>query len=483
MKVLAQGLAVLATVGLVVPGFARTPAHSSNVPEVEGAAAVETIFIRAQRVIVRPGEVVENVGVLVEDGAIRAVGPDVTAPEGARTLEADVVCAGFFDAWATLGLSSDVVRDGSTSAASRAADGIDPRTDAHLLREALRAGVIFARVQGGAAAKTGGIGAVLRLDPEGTRAETLVLSDANVAMNVGMTVAGGSPAVQVVNLARSGRTMDTFDRIAEVDRIIGALDGGRKYLLDKAEYKTDLEEWEKDIVEKEEELEKDFKKAKKSREKKKKEAEEKDKEFKEKKYKEDRKPKLPKYDEDKETMARVANGELPLVVQAHRWNELRELLEGTAKFDRLRLIVAGGTEVLGHAEELAARDIPVLLWPAPLGVEARPDEYEGHDLSLAGQLSDAGVTVLIGSGGYRAEASRDLPLLASLAIGHGLDREKAFEALTVGAARAFDVADRVGTVERGKDADLLLLSGEPLLATTRVLYVIAGGRVVVTPED
>jgi imidazolonepropionase-like amidohydrolase len=125
----------------------------------------------------------------------------------------------------------------------------------------------------------------------------------------------------------------------------------------------------------------------------------------------------------------------------------------------------------------------VLLWPAPLGADARTDEYEAHDLALAGRLSEAGVSVLIGSGGLRSEASRDLPLLAALAIGYGLDRDKALEALTVGAARAFDVSDRVGTVERGKDADLLLLDGEPLVSTTRVLYVIAGGRLVVAPEE
>ena len=475
MHVLAQGLAVLATASLVVPGFARTPSNAWD--------ESETIFIRAGRVIVQPGEELSNVSILVEDGTIRGIGADLAAPEGARMLEADVVCAGFFDAWATVGLSSDVVRDGATTAATRTADGVAPEDDDHVIEEALRSGVTFARVQAGAAAKVSGIGSILRLDPQGDRDDVLLLADANVAVNVGMSVSGGAPAVQIVSLAGSARAMDPFDRIAEVNRMIGALDAGEKYLLDQTEYKHELEEWLKTIAEKEEELEKDFKKAKKSRDKKKEEAEEKGKEFKEKRYKEDKKPKAPKYNEDSEVMARVVNGELPLVVQAHRWAELRALLEGTAKFDRLRLIVAGGTEALGHADELAERGIPVLLWPAPLGADARPDEYESHDLALAGRLAEAGVSVLIGSGGYRAEASRDLPLLASLAIGHGLDREAAFEALTVGAAEAFDVADRVGTVERGKDADLLLLNGQPLMATTRVLYVIAGGRVVVTPEN
>jgi imidazolonepropionase-like amidohydrolase len=287
--------------------------------------------------------------------------------------------------------------------------------------------------------------------------------------------------VQVVDRARAAQAMDPFDRIAEVDRVVQALEAGEKYALDRTEHRYELEEWQKKIAAEEEKLEKDFKKAKKDREKEQAEAEEKDKEFKEKRYKEDRKPRPPKHDEDAEVVARVVNGELPLVVQVHRAAEIRGLLDATRRFDRLRLVLAGATDAAAFADTLAERRIPVLVWPAPLG-EGAPDELDGQDLSLAARLAEAGVPVLIGSG-VAPGATRDLPLLAALAIGHGLEREKATEALTLGAARAFDLADRVGSVERGKDADLLLLDGDPLESTTRVLYVVAGGRVVVTPED
>jgi imidazolonepropionase-like amidohydrolase len=172
------------------------------------------------------------------------------------------------------------------------------------------------------------------------------------------------------------------------------------------------------------------------------------------------------------------SGELPLVVQAHRAAELRNLLEGTEKFDRLRLIVAGGTEALAVADELAEREVPVIVWPIPLGSQ-RVDELEESDLALAGELEAAGVPVLLGSGGALPMASRDLPLLAALAVGHGLGREQAFEALTLGAAEALDAGDRIGSLEQGKDADLLVLDGEPLATTTRVLYVITGGELAV----
>jgi imidazolonepropionase-like amidohydrolase len=96
-------------------------------------------------------------------------------------------------------------------------------------------------------------------------------------------------------------------------------------------------------------------------------------------------------------------------------------------------------------------------------------------------VGPAGVSVLLGTGGTDPAASRDLPLLAALAIGNGLDRVKALEALTIGAARAFDASDRLGTIEAGKDAEILVLDGEPLTSTATVRYVVSGGRVVVQP--
>ena len=184
-------------------------------------------------------------------------------------------------------------------------------------------------------------------------------------------------------------------------------------------------------------------------------------------------------------MRRVADGELPLVVEVHRAAEIRELLEATEHFDRLRLIIAGGTEAMSCAEELASRQVSVVVWPTLLGETGKAgyDEFDAHDLTLAGRLAAAGVSVLLGSGGENPRATRDLPLLAALAIGHGLERDRAFAAMTLKAAQALDVADRVGSIAFGKDADLQVLDGEPLVSTTRVQYVIADGNIVVSPEN
>jgi imidazolonepropionase-like amidohydrolase len=423
------------------------------------------ILLRAEKVIVRPGEVLENAQVLVVDGRIAAVGTDLTAPEGAEVVDGKVVCAGFLDPWSSLGVTSGSLKDTRADAATRTVDGLDPYGSELAREEARAAGVLVVRVQAGTLASISGYGAWCSTGPGTDLGSLVLLDDATQAAMVGLSSRG---------------TVDVFDRISAADKVGENVRSGLDYGYEWVKYEGELAAWKEATAKAETELEKDFKKAKKDRDKDIEEAEEDGKEFKEKKYKEDKKPSPPKHDAEKAALARVANGEVPLVVECYRAAELRALLAGTAGFDRLRLVIAGGTEALAVADQLAARRIPVIVNPVPLGA-GRPDHLAEHDLSLAARLAEEGVPVLLGSGG--GPASRDLPLLAATAIGHGLDAEEAFAALTYRAARLLDVADQVGSVQRGRRADLLVLSGEPLALTTSITHVLVGGQVVVAPEE
>ncbi|QDU65050.1 amidohydrolase family protein [Engelhardtia mirabilis] len=420
---------------------------------VESAPAV---LIHAGRVIVRPGKELEGVDVLIEGGRIAAVGVGLEVPEGARVIEGAVVCAGFIDPWSTLGIDGASLSDRGAGPATRTVDGFDPYAEKAWREAALAAGVTVARIQAGAGSRIGGLGAMVRNDRNASL-DSILLSDACVAAQV----EGG----------------DVFERLDSVEKIVQSIEKGDRYRRSQIDYESDLAEWEEAIAKAEKELEDDFKKAKKDRKKEMDEAREKGKEFKEKRYKEDSRPRAPRFDADSQVLARVASGELPIVIEAHRVAEMRLLLELMAKQPRTRWILAGASD--GHliAEELDDAGVTVLVVPERRGLGGR---FGAKELQLAGQLQSAGVDVMIGTAGD--SEVRDLPLLAAMAVGHGLDREAALAAITTRPARAFDLADRAGTVEVGKNADLVVLTGDPLASSSRVQFVVLGGEVVVERE-
>jgi len=436
-----------------------TGSDPATLPSTPPPAAEESLAIHVQRLILRPGQELTDATLLIQRGVIVAVGSDVSVPEGARVIEGQVACAGFVDPWSSLGLDPGSVQDFGISPATRTIDALDPWLSPERRQEALRGGVTAARVQAGGQATFAGIGALVHTT-EGPE-PAVVLEDACMAGAIGLT--------------RLGNVPDPFDRVAEVDRFVGALEKGRRYRESQVDYRLELEKWLAGIAEKTAELEKDFKKAKKDREKDEKDAKEKGKEFKEKKYKEDKKPRPVRPDVDDDAMARAVHGEIPLVVEVHRASEIRRLLEKTADFDRLRLVLAGATEAGSFAEELAERGIPVLLWPSPLGT-VRADELEGHDPALAGELARAGVRVLIGSGG--SDDARDLRFLAALAVGHGMERQAALAAITTAPAEVFDASDRLGSLELGRSGDVLVFDGDPLDSSAPLRFVVSAGTVV-----
>lgn len=470
-------LSALAASSFLAPasGYALQEVEPAEVePAVEPAPepAAKPLFLTASRVIVRPGHVLENASVLIEDGKITAVGTDLTAPEGAEAIQGEVICAAFMDPWSTAGVESASARSMDVNAATQAVDALDPYGQGSILQELTAAGVLLTRSQVGRTANFSGINAVIR-----TFSADVVLGDASVSATI------GAPRQSTANFGRNGggfsfgpQSVDPIDRLSQIDKLGSELESGAKYAGDVAAYEADLAEWETAIAEKEKELNDDFKKAKKARDKAVEKAEKDGKDVKEKKYKEDKRPRAPRFDAEKAAFADVVQGKMPLVVHAERALEIRDILRVTEAHPRLRLVIAGGTSALACKSALAARGVTVIVAPSP----AKPGGPVGEldpGLALAAELDAAGINVLIGSGGSSARASRDLPLLAALAVGHGLSRDAALRAITSGPAAAFDVADQVGTVQRGKSADLLVLSGDPLSSSSRVLAAISGGAV------
>lgn len=173
---------------------------------------------------------------------------------------------------------------------------------------------------------------------------------------------------------------------------------------------------------------------------------------------------------DLEALIPVVEGRVPLVVSVDRASDILEAI-AFAREEHLRLILDGATEGWRVAAQIAAAGVPVIVDPR----QDLPQDFAklGARLDNAARLQAAGVTVVLkdGEGGnYRA---RELRYGAGQAVAHGLPHAAALAAITINPARVFGIADRVGSIEPGKDADLVLWSGDPFepLSQPRAILV------------
>ena len=160
---------------------------------------------------------------------------------------------------------------------------------------------------------------------------------------------------------------------------------------------------------------------------------------------------------DLEALVPVVEGRMPLLVSANRASDIRAIL-ALAQEERLRIILEGAAEGWRVADELVRASVPVLLTP----VDNIPASFEtlGATLENARRLQAAGVLVAFqGNGNHR---ERELRYNAGNAVATGLPWEQGLAAITINPARIFGLADRVGSLEADKDADLVIWDGDPL---------------------
>lgn len=176
-----------------------------------------------------------------------------------------------------------------------------------------------------------------------------------------------------------------------------------------------------------------------------------------------------------ETLARVLDGELPALVTAQRVPEILAALRLAEEFG-FRLVLDGAAESYLVMDEIKRAGVPVILHPTMVRLGG---ETESATLETAKKLRDAGITVALQSGyeGY-VPKTRVVLFEAALAAANGLGVEDALRTVTVDAARVIGVADRVGSLERGKDADIVLFDGDPFEYTSHVCAVLIEGEIV-----
>lgn len=185
--------------------------------------------------------------------------------------------------------------------------------------------------------------------------------------------------------------------------------------------------------------------------------------------------KRPAYDPKLEAMIPVIKGELPLKAHAHRADDIFTAIRIAREYG-LKLTIDHCTEGALIASDLAKEGYPVAVGPS-FG-HASKFELRNKSFETPGILAKAGCQVSIITDSPVIQ-QQYLPLCAGLAVKNGMDEFAALQAITINAARHIGIEDRVGSLEEGKDADIVIANGNPLISDTAIEKVLLDGKLVV----
>jgi imidazolonepropionase-like amidohydrolase len=166
--------------------------------------------------------------------------------------------------------------------------------------------------------------------------------------------------------------------------------------------------------------------------------------------------------------------QVPLLVTANRAQDIMSALRLKREFG-IDLVIDGGAESYLLLDELRAAKVTVILHPT---MQRHYGDLENASFTTAARLRAAGIPFALQSG-FEEYVPKTRVVLweAGFAAAHGLAPEDALRAVTIDAARAIGVADRLGSLEPGKDGDLALFDGDPLEYTSHVTAVVIDGRI------
>ena len=183
----------------------------------------------------------------------------------------------------------------------------------------------------------------------------------------------------------------------------------------------------------------------------------------------------PKYDMKMEALIPVLKGELPLKAHAHRADDICTAIRIAKEFG-VKLTLEHVTE--GHliVEELKRANVPLAVGPTL--TNASKIELVNKTFDTPGILAKAGLQVSIITDAP-VIPQQYLPMCAGLAVKAGMDPFDALKAITINPAKHLGIEDRVGSLEKGKDGDVVIADGDPMLSNTKVETVFLNGKRVV----
>lgn len=175
-----------------------------------------------------------------------------------------------------------------------------------------------------------------------------------------------------------------------------------------------------------------------------------------------------------EAMIPALKKEMPVFLHAEEIRQIQAAVDWALEED-LDVVLVGGRDAWRVTDLLKRHDIPVIVDD----IHTLPmRRWEAYDTPFTNPLKlyEAGVKFCISGGVREASNARNLPYHAAMAAAYGLPREEALKAITIHAAEILGVGDQVGSIEVGKDATLIVSTGDPLEITTRVETAFIQGR-------
>jgi imidazolonepropionase-like amidohydrolase len=413
---------------MVVDAGAQQPAAVSaqqSIVQTSGFYAISNA-----RIVTVSGAEIESGTIIIRNGRIEAVGAGVQVPAGALTIDARglTVYPGMIDAGTSLGLVE--IGQGAPGTVDLTEIGdMNPNAQAIVAVNPHSANINVTRVNGITSVVTmplGGIisgqAALINLDGT-TPSEMDVLPSAALVINFPRATTSSFDALfnpQAINIS---------DALTTRDRQLEQL---RKQLRDAEAYGRAQDA-----------------------------------------YARDRSLPRPEQSIALASLVPFVRGERPVIMRADREAEIRAAVRFAEEM-KLRPIILGGNEAWKAAVLLKERNVPVIL-TGVLNLPPREDDYYDSLYETAARLHQAGVRFCI-STGSTASNIRDLPYHAGMAAAFGLPRAEALKAVTLYPAQIMSVSDRMGSIEAGKLANLVITDGDLLEARTRVRYLFINGR-------
>ena len=392
----------------------------------------QVVAIKAGKILPISSEPIADGIILIREGKIAAIGPKVAIPDDATVIDATdrVAMPGLVDARALHPVRGDLNEQSrEITPGFHISLAIDPNDKE--LKHSLQSGTTTLYVPPGPNNLIAGLGAVVK--PVGNTASELIVRD-QAALHLIM----GSDSTRGNRIPRSSPPDSFYYRRPTTRMAVAWM--LRKSFFDAQQYAKSHEE----------------------------------------------------HDPALELLAAGLKGEIPVRVTVRRAIDIRTALRIADEYG-LRIILDECTEGYKVAELIAEKQAPVVLGPFYYYPRTYSQYREGDEVNWnnAGILADAGVKVALASGAesqtislfrFSAAQTRSLLSVAMFAVRHGMPRDAALRGVTLTAAQILGVADRVGSLEKGKDADVLILNGDPLAATSRIQRVILKGQTVYQAE-